>query len=261
MKNLRAVVTGASSGIGEALAHELANRGAHVVLVARRRAELDRVANSITSGGGSVEVMPCDLADPGACTSLAQQILAGGTPDLVIHNAGAGRWLAVDETPEGDAVSMMQLPYLAAFELTRALSPAMIERGDGRHVYMTSLAGYTHIPGAAGYSAARWAMRALAGQVRADLRGTGVEVTLIAPAEVNSPYFDNNPGSHNRVPKAGVLTGRAASVALIARLSVDAIAAGRREAILPRRAAIVVRLTPTPVLNWLVQRTGWHRPS
>jgi short-subunit dehydrogenase len=110
------------------------------------------------------------------------------------HNAGAGRWLSVDETPEGEGAAMMAVPYLAAFELTRALAPAMVARGNGQMVYMTSVSAFLHVPGSSGYSAARWAVRALAGLVRADLRGTGIGVTLLAPAEVDSPHFDHNPG-------------------------------------------------------------------
>jgi short-subunit dehydrogenase len=154
---------------------------------------------------------------------------------------------------------MMALPYLAAFELTRALAPAMIARGSGRVVCMTSLAGYTRIPGANGYAVARWAMRAFAGQLREDLRGTGVGVTLMAPSEVDSPYFDNNPGSRERIPGAVALFGGALSEEAVARSTATAIERERDEVIVPRRAAIMVRLTPRAVLDAMVRRTGWRR--
>jgi short-subunit dehydrogenase len=156
---------------------------------------------------------------------------------------------------------MVALPYLAAFELTRALLPSMIARGSGRVVCMTSLAGFTYIPGAAGYGVARWAMRAFAGQLQADLAGTGVGVTLIAPAEVDSPYFDHNPGTRERLPGIGVLFGGATTEEAVARSVAKAIERERAEVIVPRRAAVIIRVTPGRVRDWLVRRTGWRRDA
>jgi uncharacterized protein len=138
------VVTGASSGIGAAINREMAARGARVTLVSRRREALETVASEI---GAGARVEPCDLSKLEDVEALAGRLLAdGGSPYVLVNNAGAGRWLAVDETPRGEAAQMMAVPYLAAFELTRALLPAMIERGSGRVVCMTSIAAWTHIP-------------------------------------------------------------------------------------------------------------------
>jgi short-subunit dehydrogenase len=124
---------------------------------------------------------------------------------------------------------------------------------------MTSLSGYTYIPGATGYGVARWAMRAFASQLREDLRGTGLGVTLIAPSEVDSPYFENNPGSRERVPRAVALLGGAVTPGDVARATADAIEHDRNEVIVPRRAELIVKLTPRPVFDLLVRRTGWRR--
>jgi short-subunit dehydrogenase len=256
----RALVTGASSGIGAAIARELAARGARLTLVARGREAMEEVAGELREGGGEADVEAVDLSRLEEIETLASRLLASGrTPDLLINNAGAGRWLAVDETPAGEAQQMIALPYLAAFELTRALLPAMLERGSGRVVCMTSLAGWSHIPGATGYAVARWAMRAFANQLRTDLRGTGVGVTLIAPAEVDSPYFDNNPGARERIPRISVILGGATTPDTVARYTANAIERERDEVIVPRRAAAVVKVTPKPVMDWLVRRTGWRR--
>jgi len=256
----RTLVTGASSGIGAAIARELAGRGARVALVARSREPMEVLAEQIRAAGGTASVEAADLSQVDQVQALAERLLAAdGAPELLVNNAGAGRWLAVDETPAGEAERMIALPYLAAFEVTRAFLPAMIERGEGRVVCMTSLAGWTHIPGATGYAVARWAMRAFANQLRADLRGTGVGVSLIAPAEVDSPYFDNNPGARQRIPRASALLGGETTPEVVARATAEAVERERDEVIVPRRAAAVVKLTPKPVLDWLVRSTGWRR--
>jgi short-subunit dehydrogenase len=154
---------------------------------------------------------------------------------------------------------MMRIPYLAAFEMTRAFLPAMIERGSGRIACMTSLAAFTRIPGSTGYSVARWAMRAFADQLRCDLRGTGVGVTLLVPAEVDSPYFETHPGTKARIPKATALLGGATTPEVIARASANALERDRNQVIAPRRAALVMKVTPKPILDRLTARTGWRR--
>jgi short-subunit dehydrogenase len=256
------LVTGASSGIGAAIAREMAGRGARVTLVARRREALEQLAEEIRAAGGDARIEPADLSKVDEVDALAARVLGdGGPPDVLVNNAGAGRWLAVDETPAGEAAHMITLPYLAAFELTRALAPAMIAAGTGRVVCMTSLAGWTHIPGATGYAVARWAMRAFASQLREDLRGTGVGVTLMAPSEVDSPYFDNNPGARERIPRAVLMVGGATTCEVVARYTADAVQRDRDEVIVPRRAAIIVKLTPKRMFDWMVRRSGWRRST
>jgi uncharacterized protein len=250
------VVTGASSGIGAAIAREMASRGARVTLVARRREALEKLAGEI--GSGAV-VEPADLSDRESIEDLGRRLLAAGTPDVLVNNAGAGRWLAIDETDPGEVEQMTWLPYLGAFELTRILVPSMIARGSGRIVSMTSLSGYTYVPGATGYVVARWAMRAFASQLRLDLRGTGVGSTLIAPSEVDSPYFDNNPGSKERIPRAALLLGGAVTPEVVAKATADSVEHDRNEVIVPKRAAIIIKMTPRPVFDFLVRSSGWKR--
>ncbi len=255
-----ALVTGASSGIGAAVARELVRRGAQPILVARGADKLEELASELRDAGGTVKVEPCDLSDDVEIGRLAERLLVGdGTPDVLINNAGAGIWRATWETDAGYGEKAMRLPYLAAYELTRLLIPAMMERGSGWVLNMTSAAGYLTIPGATAYGVARWAMRAFSYQLEAELRGSGVGVTLLAPFEVDSPYFDNNPGSRERIPKIAALVGDM-TPADVAREATDSIERERRERIVPWRGRWIYRLTPPPLMRRLVALTGW-KPS
>lgn len=257
------LITGASSGIGAEIARAGARRGAELVLVARGRESLERLAAELRAQGREVTVRPADLADPAETDALAAELVGSGrVPDVLVNNAGAGRWRAVDENEPGESLRQVSVPYLAAFELTRGLVPAMIERGSGHVASMTSAAAYFFFPGANGYGSARWAVRAFDGHLREDLRGTGVGTTLIVPAEVDSPYFDHNPGSRERVPRIGRVLGTLGPE-LVAERAVRAIERGRRVVHIPRRLAVFefsARHFPRST-QALVTRTGWHRPA
>ena len=127
---------------------------------------------------------------------------------------------------------------------------------------MTSAAAYFYFPGSNGYSTARWAMRAFSEHLREDLRGTGVGVTLIVPAEVDTPYFDHNPGSRERVPGIGRLMGRL-TPEHVAERTIKGTERGRRVVNIPRRLAAFefsARHFPRTT-RALVTRTGWRRPA
>ncbi len=125
-----------------------------------------------------------------------------GTPDILINNAGAGRWLSVLETSAEEAHAMIEVPYLAAFNLTRAFLPKMIARGCGAIACVTSPASYVVWPNAAAYIAARHAMLGFTESLRADLRRTGIDVTLVVLGAVETAYWQHNPGSRERLPEA-----------------------------------------------------------
>ena len=181
-----------------------------------------------------------------------------GPPAILVNNAGAGRWRAIDEEEPGYGEVGMRLPYLAAYELTGHLAPRMIERGSGWILNITSVAGYMAIPGANAYGVARWAMRGFSYYLETDLRGTGVGVSLLAPAEVDSPYFDNNPGTRERIPRIAKLIGTM-TPADVAREAADTIEQERRERVIPARYRWMRRTTPPPVMRRLVAATGWKR--
>jgi uncharacterized protein len=198
-----AVVTGASSGIGEATSRALASRGSHVVLLGRDAERLELVADAIRGQHGHADAYVVDLSDADAISVTARELVAThGSPDVLLNNAGLGRWLSILETSADEAELMIAVPYLAAFNLTRELLPGMLARGSGQIVNITSVAARLSWPGAVAYSAARAAIEGFTNALRADLSGSGIGVTLAMFGTVESPYWQHNPGSRERIPQS-----------------------------------------------------------
>ena len=261
--NLRgktALITGASSGIGAATARAVAEAGAQVLLLARRAAELDRVAGSIPTG--AARTYPVDLSSAAAVAQVAERISTDvGTPDIIVNNAGAGQWKFVDETSPEEAVQMMAVPYFAAFYVTHAFLPAMLRRNTGHIVNVSSVGSRFVWPGATAYIAARWAVRGFTEALRADLAGTNIGVTLFESGVVESPYWEHNPGSRERVPKMGKLVPELTSEA-VGRAIVRGIERRQKLVVVP----FMMKLTYWQhavfpgVVQWLMTRTGYTRP-
>lgn len=257
------LITGASGGIGAATARAMAAAGAKVILLARTQSKLDALADEIRNAGGEAFVYPCDLGDADAVGATAERIKAQvGVPDVIINNAGAGRWLSVEETDPAEAISMMSAPYFAAFFVTRAFVQEMVQRGSGRIANVNSPMAYLVIPGATGYAACRCALRGFNDSLRADLRGTGVGVTHLVFGEVSSDYFANNPGAHERIPSISKMFP-VLSPEKTARYIIRAIQADKDEIVRPLIMKIIVIFTRImPGMSaWINARTGWKRPA
>ncbi len=212
-----ALVTGASSGIGEGAARKLAAKGARVILVARSADRLARLAQEIEAAGGKAFAVACDLARSEEVQSMGETVLAqAGAPDILINNAGAGRWLSTLETSPQEARQMIELPYLAAFYVTRFFLPHLLARHDGHIVFVTSPASHMVWPNAAAYIAARQALKGFSEALRTEVATKGVFVSLVTLGTVESSYWEHNPGSREHVPKgvAAMTTGEAADAIL-----------------------------------------------
>ena len=195
------LITGASSGIGEALAKRYGRAGAHVLLLARNAGRLAAVADAIKCDGGAATAYAIDLADAEAIeetgATIAREV---GTPNILINNAGAGLWLPFVKTTAAEARIMIEVPYLAAFNLTRAFLPLMLSRRSGAIACVTSPASYLAWPNAAAYIAARRALAGFSEGLRSEVKGKGVTVTLAVLGMVESPYWQHNPGSRAYAP-------------------------------------------------------------
>jgi short-subunit dehydrogenase len=237
------LVSGASSGIGEATAKRYGQAGAEVLLLARSAERLDRVAEAIRRAGGSADPYVIDLADAAAIEETAARIKRDrGTPDILINNAGAGRWLPLVETTADEALTMIEVPYLAAFNLTRAFLPDMLARGTGSLAYVTSPASFVAWPDASAYIAARRAVAGLADTLQSELNGTGVLVTLVVLGLVESGYWEHNPGIRERLPASNPILAPILSSEQAAEAIVRGVAAGKRMVVKPAilRALIVL---------------------
>jgi short-subunit dehydrogenase len=196
------LITGASSGVGAALAKLYGRAGAHVLLLARNAGRLAAVAEAVRQGGGSATTYVIDLADAKAIEETSAKIAREvGSPDILINNAGAGRWLPLVKTTAEEARSMVEVPYLAAFNLTRAFLPYMLARQSGAIACVTSPASYLAWPNAAAYIAARRALAGFTEALRSEVKGKGVSVTLVVLGTVDTAYWEHNPGSRQYLPK------------------------------------------------------------
>ncbi len=187
-KNKRVWVTGASSGIGEALAHAFAERGAHLILSARNEQELNRVAAGCTNAGAaSVIVQPLDLAQHDTISGIVDKILKQvGKVDILLNNGGISqRSLAKDTALEVDK-KLMSINFFGTVALTKALLPNMLTHQLGHIVTITSLTGKFGTPLRSSYAASKHALHGFFDSLRAELGNTPIFVTLICPGFVRT---------------------------------------------------------------------------
>jgi short-subunit dehydrogenase len=189
---LIALVTGASSGIGEAAARSLAKRGAHVVLTARRADRLNALAHEIRALGTGVEacVIMGDLTAPGEAERIAREALAWkGRVDVLVNNAGAGRMRFLESLdPQADLLPILNLNLAAPILLIRALLPAMLARSKGCIINVGSTSGLMALPTSTVYSASKFGLRGFNDALRREVRGMGIDVCLVSPGPVRTEF-------------------------------------------------------------------------
>jgi short-subunit dehydrogenase len=230
----RVLLTGASSGIGRELARELASRGAILALAARRRDRLEELAAQI----GATSVIPTDLAERGAADELAAAALRDlGGIDVLINNAGGGvggQICAVGDRDE--AREAFEVNFWSPLALIRALAPAMLERGDGMIVNVTSMAQVSTWPGFGGYASTKAALGVATETLQMELADSGVRVFEVIPGPVDTAVQ----GETRLAPGIDRMLSRTplGDAAELARLIADGIERGRTRLIYPRRAAI-----------------------
>ncbi len=181
-------ITGASAGIGEALALTLAEKGASLILSSRKKPGLDKVASAcLTKGAPKVDVLPLDLAEHSQLDTLInenQALLAH--VDILINNGGISQRSQVAETDFAVYKKLMDINYLGTVKLSLGVLPFFKQRNTGHYVSISSMAGKFGVPGRSGYSASKMALHGFFDALRAEQRSTGIKVTLICPGYIKT---------------------------------------------------------------------------
>jgi short-subunit dehydrogenase len=216
-----ALVTGASSGIGEQLARQLSARGHHVTLVARRRDRLEALAQEL----GDAAVEPADLADPAQRERLFGAITRN--VDILVNCAGFGVYEPFTKSDRDREIQQVRLLVEAVVDLTHQYLPRMVERGRGAVINFASTAGFQPLPFNAGYSAAKSHTLVLSESLSGELRGTGVSVTAVCPGPVPTEFQEVSDAAFaERIPKIFWV-----SPEKVAKDSLDAADKGKRAVI------------------------------
>lgn len=199
----RALVTGATRGIGLAIARRLARSGVRLALVARGEAELRGVATEL-----GAEAVRGDVASPeGAAEAVAAAEAAlGGAPEILVNAAGSFLLAPIAETSPEDFRHQLDVNLAAPFYVIRALLPAMLARRVGHVVNVGSVAGRVSMAGNGAYSAAKFGLRGLHQVLAEEIRGTGVRATLVEPAATNTSLWDAlDPDSRADLPSRSMM--------------------------------------------------------
>jgi len=223
-------ITGASSGIGEALARGMARAGARLILSSRREDELNRVARSCADAE-SVSVLPLDLSRPELMTEAVRRALAvAGHVDVMVHNGGVSQRAYASDTEYAVDDLLMRTNYLGPVALTKALIPSMRSRRQGHFVVVTSVLGKFGLPGRSGYCASKHALHGYFDTLRAALWRDGIHVTLALPGYVRTNVSINAlTGSGAALGKMEAGTAAGLSPDACARRIISAAAAGKAE--------------------------------
>ena len=236
---LRVVISGASSGLGLALAQHYLQQGAHVAACARRADLLQTLSEQYP---GQVYCYPLDVRDAAALQAAAQDFISrAGVPDIVIANAGVSRGTLTDYAEDIDAFQqVMDINVLGVVKTFQPFMSAMRKAGNGTLVGVASVAGFRGIPGSEAYSASKAALISYLESLRVELHGSGVSVVTLCPGYIETPMTEINPYAMPFILPADEAARRMARV----------IAARKSFAVVPWQMGLIGSLLKT-LPNWL----------
>jgi len=219
-----ALVTGASSGIGAALARELARHGYDLVLSARSLAPMEALAAELRALGAEATIIVADLARPGGATKLVAELEARGIEvEVLINNAGLGAFGRFTRIDAARNAEMLQVNIVALTELTQSLLPAMLARRRGKIMLVASTASFLPCPHMAVYGATKAFVRSFGEALAQELQGSGVTVNVLCPGTTATNFFDVAGGTLSGVQMQRMMTAEA-----VAKLGYAGLARGER---------------------------------
>jgi hypothetical protein len=245
-----ALVTGASAGIGTALARELAGCGARLLLTARRRDRLEALAAELAARGTETRIVTADLNDPEAPRQIYEATEGAGlTVDVLVNNAGLGQFGAFHAAPAEQELSQVRVNCEAVVRLSRLFVPRMVERRRGWVMVVASTASFQPIPYLSTYAATKVFDRFFALGLAAEVARFGVTVTTLCPGPTESEFF--------AVARASAFRRNVQPANVVAARAVEAMMRGRRIVIPPldgRFTAFLVRFLPTGLITGAIER-------
>ncbi len=252
------IITGASAGIGKALAHALAPQASKLVLVARDRTRLEEVAVSCENLGATTLVVPMDVADPQACEAMVQTAVAKfNKVDVLVNNAGMSMWATVEDVQDVSRMKrIIDVNLLGSMYCTKFSLP-FLKQTQGRIVAISSVASLTGVPFHAAYCASKHAMNGFFESLRIELMGTGVSVTIVAPDFVQSEIHARSLGADGK-PLGRLLQdhGSFLSTEICADIIIKAMIQRKRLVItsLRGKAGRWVKLCFPRMIDWMARK-------
>jgi short-subunit dehydrogenase len=250
-----ALITGASSGIGEAIARELARRGYRLVLVARRAEVLDALAGEL---GGRVDALPADLSVRADRAALPDRVAAlGVTVDILVNNAGLSTVGPVAKSVPEEELNLVEVDVAAVVDLCSRFLPGMVDRGRGAVLNVASLGAFGPLPGQASYVAAKAFVLSYTDSIRGELRGSGVTATALCPGPVKTG-FGEAAGISDEVAEAAMPQVMWKTADAVARAGIDGLAAGKGVVVpggVNRVAGVFYRLVPRDLIMPFLARS------
>lgn len=256
LRGTRVLITGASRGIGESLAHAFAGAGATVALVARTKDSIQALAEEL---GGTAH--PADLSDPKQVAILISHVEDEAGPiNVLVNNAGVGTPAAFTEAPDEDLRQVTEVNYLAPAELCRQAIPRMLGRGGGHIVNISSIAGCAVVPGLVTYSASKAALSHFTAGLRADLRGLPISTTLVELGPILTDMLaeieDYEPTAKAFQRSYRLRMAVDTPREKVADEVVEAVQKGRTHVRIPKRMALMSLLSEAPRRTLEMMLTG-----